>query len=405
MSETAMRIIFVNEGPAVSTEPGASPQELPPGPRAPRPEERVSRGPPASGFRGGPDSVGEGPSRGPRGSDAIMAELKRAATTAADALGAGGLATKAVGLAESFQRIMGKIDDAARRVSPPRPAPSFDSSQLGEPPAGPAAPPTPLAPNGLPIVGPRPPGPTAPPIVTRFAPNGLPIVGPRAMPPTAGPSAAAVAGSGSSAAMMARLAAAAGPAAIALVGVAAGAAAAKAAFDRLSYEATRLEGYSAELSAATGIASVRAEMADLRRAQRIGPGLAVFTDLKGQANEHLADLVTSIESRMTDAIVENKELLQGLVNLLGLGVAELQALIASNKVLFDAMIGRFDLMGGDLKDVVKANGKVAKAFERFMEGDATEIEDDPFMAAFLAAVAAPPERGKRPVIAGPVIMP
>ena len=108
----------------------------------------------------------------------------------------------------------------------------------------------------------------------------------------------AAAGGGSAATGVGALAAAAGPVAIAFAAVAAAGALAilgiKAFASVIKDQAQKLEGYSGAVAGATAESEIRRELSMLRRAQRIGPDVAKWESLRGQADEKLADIGTEL---------------------------------------------------------------------------------------------------------------
>lgn len=129
------------------------------------------------------------------------------------------------------------------------------------------------------------------------------------------------AGAGASAGGMARLAAAAGPAAIAIGAIAVGAGAAgfalKKMADTFEAEANRLSGLSGPLANATARSDIRRELADLRRARRIGPQLADFEDMRSRGETAVADIQTEIYSILLDIYKDNRGAFEAVVDLLG----------------------------------------------------------------------------------------
>jgi len=417
-----LRVVLVDEGKATPPDPGnATTTEFPPGPRARDPEEQASRGPRADRWRGTPRDDGKesGPVRGAKargpteGSDAIMAELKRAVTTAADAIGAGGLARHAISLADGFQRLLASIAGAAAaravestatgvraaRSARPSPtvgarAPDFETIDADFEVKGPR--PTPAATGAKPGLG----GLIVPPrgLTTQGAKTTvqtLAVTGARAVAPVAGASATA----GGSAAIMAQLAAAAGPAAIAVGALAAVTGAAvvgvKKLIDVFDHEADRLQGFNASLAGAKATADIRNTMNDLRRAQRIGPNLAGFTDRESRFNEASSRFYTEV----LQELLKIEELLSPLTEN---SIAALQAitealplLISLNKYHQDGLKIFVDAVSSGQAETIKL---LRRWFGWMQDESKEENSTDPFMDQFLAEFVGDVERPGRPAM-------
>jgi hypothetical protein len=398
-----LEVVLVDQGPQFhDTAAGATAADFPPGPRARPAEEQVSRsGPRAREQASDPASSDQPRQRtsGPRAdrrSEEVLDGLKRAATTAADAVGAGGLTRQAISLAEAFHRLWLAITGSAATSAAQSAAEAsrFTASKPTGPKAGPRA----SAPDGVidaefEVKGPRP-GlvPQGPPAGGDDGEGGglirlpnLPslqqaktrvetvsVSGPKPAPPVAG----AAAGGSGAAAMMGRLAAAAGPAAIAIGALTAAAAIGAAYFRKTVEELDRLRDLSPELSAASSRNDIRAELADLRRAQRIGPTGAIVQDLRGQAMEQIADLLTEIYQGMTDFIANHREGLQLILNSTRVGV-DLAAVIAARmEEIQDRLMLRLAELKKDEERTRKAQENLNKSFQKWLDINAP----DPFGA-------------------------
>jgi hypothetical protein len=399
---------------------GATPQQQPSAPsespleRTPGPSDKVT-GPKK------PDNQGVG------------RDLENAAQKIATALGIGGLTGTAIELRKAFGRLYESVTAAEKAVEAKRRADTGASGVTGEvkgPPAKtglpnpsePTAPPVTAKPPGLavPKVGtferqsakgdiPAPPvtrAVTAPiPSIGWFertaAAKGTAVAPPVAVsgvpvaPPVVGPQA----GAGATEAGMARLAAAAGPAAIAVgaltIAVVGGAVAIKKTFDLMNSEANRLAGLSGALSASTSLNSVRAEFADIRRAQRIGPQLANVNDASGQIQAKIAD----INTELLRVVVNFADAFRPLVPLL---TNTLDLIAAGIPVTTDTMIAIIQFLQGKLEPALELDAKeranlarLASSINRLITNEVEDrkaMAEDPFAAAFLGNFGQRPEK-------------
>jgi hypothetical protein len=178
------------------------------------------------------------------------------------------------------------------------------------------------------------------------------------------------------------LAAAAGPAAIAVAGVAVAAVAAGAAAkmfaDTMHDQAQRLEQYSPELSNQAAQTDLRAELAEIRRAQRIGPELARFENDRSRAMTALSDIGSNILS----VLLSMYELARpGIQNI----ITALELLAAGGEITSESVRGILDFLTGEewrdnLERVQKAAGRIVSIMEGSNE---PEWADDPFFESLL----------------------
>lgn len=146
--------------------------------------------------------------------------------------------------------------------------------------------------------------PTPPPLPSVSPPRGSnspasgvsAVIGDLVNKMKAGESAAASGSATAGVGAVARLASAAGPAGIALGAVALGAGATvyglKRFVDNLHEQAQRLSSLSGPLAGATARSEVREMLAEMRRAEKIGPELARFEDARSRVENAIYDLMT-----------------------------------------------------------------------------------------------------------------
>lgn len=365
MAGIDFKIIFAEEGGAgpagKSTDPGKDPAtqetaELP----AVAPTERVT-GPKADRWKGTPqDSGGKKKAEGPELTEAIKGLGRFAA-------GHAGLGP-VVSTLETLTKHLVNVYQAVMRgaTSVPR------ASGGGLPDAG-----------GVEVKSPK--APSVPTI-----PAAPPVVGPAgAVPAVAAAPAVTQAGAGTGAAAAGGAAAALGPlapvaiaAAVALAGVAAGAVAVKVAFDALRAEGDRIQGYSAELSAAYAMSDIRSELADMRRAQRIGPNAARVENMRSKVDDKIAEIGDEIYAGIAEILLELKPFLPTVLGLLEITKDGVQMTVEELKVVIELL----KLLSGPavagnavLTLMLKHLASISKNTEK-----ETDDINDPFAAQLLA---------------------
>lgn len=299
-----IEVVFLDETPAaadprLADTVDAAPHRRP-GPSADAANDSVPQGP-RKRWKGEPrDESPRASTKGPRKprddeSPAVGQDAARAAEILAKALGLGALAATVKQLADSFASLWKAVNQStaaheSNAASVERAKQAASGASTG-PTAGGSSMPEAIDAefevNNSPDI-PKLPGPRG--LSTRHAQTTIETVavrGPVSATTVAGPAA-----SGGS------LAAAAGPLAIAFAAttaaVIAGGVAFKKFFDFVESESDRLSNFSAPLAGATARSDIRAELADIRRANQIGPQLARFEDLRGRANEKMIDLQTAL---------------------------------------------------------------------------------------------------------------
>jgi hypothetical protein len=233
-------------------------------------------------------------------------------------------------------------------------------------------------------------------IAARTASTAIPAAAGTA--PAAG-TAGAAGGAAGAAGSVAGLAAAAGPAALAIGGVAIAAVAAGAATkmmaDAMHENAKRLEGYSAELSNVAARNELREELANIRRANAVGPQLANFENDRGRAMTAISDIGTQLLSWIT-------RLYEDFRPAIDVGIKALEVTAAAAEVTAEASAGVRDLQRLRFDQAEKHFEKSVKATERIgkiLEGDAEDdIMNDPFLDMFfgMAAPGVAPRLPRRP---------
>jgi hypothetical protein len=351
-----------------------------PGPGSPRGGSGGGSLPsPGGGRTPGPADRATGPEKEKDSSGAFV----RAGEVLAAALGAGGLFRVVKSLAESFY-------DLWKAVNASTAAHEANAKSVGSSGGGGSYPKPGDDENVIDAEFELKPGPgrgliPAPSAVGRNFSTGVNIqtVG---VTSAAGPSAAAA--SGATAGSLSSLAAAAGPAAIAVAAlsaaVVAGAVVVRRTINMLEQEADRLSAYSGEVAGATAMSDIRAELADIRRAERIGPNLARFEDLRGQAMEKLADIGTEVLDQVLRLVVMLEPAIRA-------GIASGNVVAASVPVMSDALLSILAAQAGNAAALGLTNEELANLkrlnkeilnFAR-LEWEDRNTGDDPFLAEFL----------------------
>jgi hypothetical protein len=342
-------------------------------------------GSPRGGSGGGSlPSPGGGRSPGPsdRTTGPPKADFAKAGEILAHSIGAGGLFTIIEKLAKSFDELYKAVNGAR--------ASQGSAAAQGGAKVGRGSYPGPEEPEAIDVEFEVKPGPgrgliPAPSAVSRNFSTGVNIQT-AGITTAAGPSAAAA--STSTAASLAGLAAAAAPAAVAVgalvSAVVAGAAVVRRTIDVLEREADRLSAYSGEVAGATAMSDIRAELADIRRAERIGPNLARFEDLRGQAMEKLADIGTEVLDQVLRLVVMLEPAIRA-------GIASGSVVAASVPVMSDALLSILAAQAGNAAALGLTNEELANLkrlnkeilnFAR-LEWEDRNTGDDPFLAEFL----------------------
>jgi hypothetical protein len=346
--------------------------------------------------------------------------LTTAAGKLSNAIGAGGLFNVSKQLVEAFNDLYASVTSAgnaidksddkakssAKRESPKGPAKT--ASPAGEP-AEPEAPPV--------IVKPSPPIPKVGTFERQFAkgdiegpPQTAAVAGPvpnvgwwekqaakgtPAAPPIhasnvamdaeiVGPAAGAGAeGAGG----LASLSAAAGPLAIAFAAataaVVAGGIAVKKFVDGMHSETERLARNSAQLSGALARSDIRAEFADLRRAQKVGPELSRFEDNRGRAQEVIQDA-------FTEGFAELMKRLDKFDPLIDVGIDASKSLVKHIPTIIklvelaSPILAQIEFAADNAKDIASLIRWWLWMDDKEKEKGLTE---DPFIAAFLGQFA------------------
>lgn len=333
------------------------------GPVAPRPSSEPAAAP-RSGDSG-PKESGTRPAKRQDGESKAGEGAALLASTLAKVLGGGGLVTVSAQLAKTFNDII----KSAEQLSGGKPAgPAPASSSSAPPPESPSVPGTTPAATGTGVS----PKPTANVNIQPAVPG----------PPAGG----ATAAEGMNA--LAGVAKAAGPAAIAIggfaVAVGAGTMAVKGLFDTLSNEVKRLEGVSADVSVAASMTDVRRELADLRRADKIGPDLARFENTRSKFEDKMADAWTEVLKVLLRIFETIEPAVKLGTDFVGLFAAGLDQVISA----IDTVRAAVTWDGGedDRKAAValkNASERLTAALESFGRDKEEDDPEDPFMKLLL----------------------
>ena len=186
---------------------------------------------------------------------------------------------------------------------------------------------------------------------------------------------------------LARAAGAAGPVIAGFtVAVGAGALATKTLFDTLANESKRLEGVSAEISVASSMNDVRRELADIKRAERIGPDLARFESTRGKLSEKWGEVWTEILAVLAKFANAAEPFIEFAANTLGVIASGMEVGNAHLEIVSDFFSGRLAEIWDDVKAKNAAQEKFNKSLEKLLlhQQDQEDDLEDPFMKLFLA---------------------
>ena len=381
------RVIF-EEGPQGPGKPttgnGQGAQETAELPAVP-PAEKV-KGPKADRWKGDPAAGEKKKGDSPELTDA----LKGLAKFTSDRAGMGPVVNSLENLTKHLTNVYsavmrgatsvpsgGRTPDAGGvEIKSPQ-APSVPGAAPQIPTVGPGAVPPPN--SGIPV-GTAVPSAAAAPAVTQ-ASMGAGGAG-------AAGAAGAAEGVGAAIAAMGPLAPIAAAAAVALAAVAAGAYVVKKAFDAIHAEGERIQAYSAELSQAYAMTDLRAELADIRRAQRIGPNASRVEDMRSKVMEKVADIGTEIYAEVAELLVKLEPAIDFLIKTLGLTADSIPAVIDKLTAIAEFTSLNPALIADALKEdpqEKKNRERMEKAVTNFINGkeDKEEEIDDPFMLQLL----------------------
>lgn len=385
-----MEIVLIDGGDNIgaTTDMPDAPASMPAGPR-PNP---VS---PAPRWKGEPSDSSSEPQevKGPTAAESAGTLI----STIGKLLGGSPLINAAQQLARAFTDINKSIQNIADRSTMPSATVSPAAGPSRAPaPGAPAA--SPQAPQVNPVSGRPITNVNIQPVSKSPKGGAMPVAG---RPPTAtpGPAAAPVTGPAASSATsaasgMASLAKFAGPAAIAVAGltaaVAAGAMVMKGVFDVLGGQVKKLENVSADVSVAASMTEVRRELADLRRADSIGPDLARFENMRSKVEDKLSDLGTQGIKILLRLVELFEPMVPHVINGINVLIAAGDLGIAT----IDKVVAALTVMNQN-DDAAAAGAQLAAlnrmrvALDALLAGQQQQQEDenDPFLAAFLAQFA------------------
>jgi hypothetical protein len=160
------------------------------------------------------------------------------------------------------------------------------------------------------------------------------------------------------------------------------------AFEAIHNETQRIQGYDQDLSQAHANSELRAELADIRRAQRLGPDGAKVEDMRSRVMEKVADIGTEIYGEVAELLVKLEPLIDFLINVLGLTADSIPAIIDKLTAIAEFVSLNPALIADALKEdpAEKRNRqRMEKAVTDFMEGKKSEPDamEDPFMIGLL----------------------
>lgn len=398
-------IVLLDGGDNVAPSSGASPAEMPS--RTVYPSES------ASGSRGGSSAsrtVGGDDARKKKDEPSAFAAGADLAAAISRALGGVALVDTALKLRDSFQKVYDsvmKFDGAVNGAAESKSAPSGSTSVTPEQttsrtksPADdfiegefeivrPATSEAPTSERGLSTVLRKPAESVGQTIATRTVQSGISteLAAARTVASGAG---AAQAGAGA-ARGLAAVASAAGPLAVAIgaaaVAAGAGAAALKSAFDAINNATQEAANYSGEVATALSMTEVRRELAGIQRADKIGPELARFENMRAKLEDKGQELWTEILA----VLVKLANAAEPIFDVVGNGIDVLTASAELTNAQLATVIDFFD--GGDFdfakhaEALTAAAGKQTRAVQdllTFQKEQELEEEGDRFMNQFLA---------------------
>lgn len=402
-NKAALEIVFVDEGDKIpvapsAPSPGSGTNPQPPGQQPVQPQPSQPSGPSPT------PTTGRAKDKDSELSD-FLSTVRDAGQDVANVIGVGDIY-------KQIDQIIGGILKVIESQTTPQPGSKSGPSQDGggSPAASYNVPDSPSSAGPLPspqatqqptgTSGPtrQPPIPmgTVPPPVQAGSPT---LPGPSPSPAIGTVTAESAGGLfGKAGSALGKVTSALGPAGTAIAGFTAaavgGAALLKIAFDTLNSQVEKLQDYSPEVSGAVAMSEVRAEMATMRRAEKIGPDLAGFETTRGRMEEKLADLGTQI----LQSLLNIYKMVEPLVNLAGVGVDMASAGLAMLSSINSAAT---KLAALDFKGAAKALEEGTKEAQRLIERAGKDIAgaltgeelefDDPFMTqwAEMSRIGAP----------------
>lgn len=135
-----------------------------------------------------------------------------------------------------------------------------------------------------------------------------------------------------------------------------------AVIDSLNKQVEELSAYSEEVAEATAMSSLRKEMAMMDRAERIGPDLAKYEDIRSRIEQRKMQMETDVYSMWTKFIADLEPVIQIGLNFADLGIAVMNDLFEFMGFVRDLLFNWEDLPS-DLKDMKEAASRTQKAIQ------------------------------------------
>lgn len=261
------------------------------------------------------------------------------------------------------------------------PAPLAPALPPGLPPVAPPLPPAPPPATPLPST-PAPVAPALPPIIGGPPPPPSGTIVPPLMAPAASTVAegATVGTANATSSAISLLGAAAIPAALTLGAIAAEGYVLKKFFNFVEHETDRLARYSGVLSQAQARTQLRREFADIRAAQRLGPELAKFENLRSELGTSMTNIGTEIKLFTLKFAEPILMLGKASVDLLGKMATKMHALAESDA----AWYAQLAVMGPLFMGWLEWDKKRRMKEDAEKKGKEADPLYDPYMLMFLS---------------------
>lgn len=176
----------------------------------------------------------------------------------------------------------------------------------------------------------------------------------------------------------------------------------KMGLDQAYRDIEELEQFSGDLSSANAMGEVRAMMAEMRRADRLGPQLSELSDITSRGQEALYEVQTELMAAFLDYAEEMKPFIEAAITAAKITAAGIPAM----KEQVDLMITLWSPMAAfllGLQDPFTEAGEAIKAIKKFTQRAAEALEDeepppanDPFLEKFFRGAGLPPQPPQPP---------
>lgn len=218
-------------------------------------------------------------------------------------------------------------------------------------------------------------------------------------------SATGAAGAASAVGPLAGLVAAAGPVGIGLAAVAAASTAAvvgiKMFGNVVQDQAQKLDAYSPSVSMAVSESELRQEMAMFRRAETVGPDVAKWERLRGEASERLADITTQLLKFLFDVVERWEPEIKSAVAALGIVPPALEGMGKAAEAALEFFTGDFLALPDTAKEFADAQKKLLKAVHDWIDDQNPDPKTDKYMDEFFETLPLRMAADRRGMAPGP----